>query len=757
MIMDITLPCTGTITVYNPTNGVKPLARAINGAGAHEWPARSRKPTYSNAILTFDIETTTVPNENYNPDRDRAELSEFNIVFCWQFLFYDPKTKEEIFVFGRKRKDFFLFLKRLQKLVTFTPIIWIHNLAYEYNNMAMDFIKGMDLIDDPPFFKSAVRPLYFRSYGFEFRCSAELTHKSLAKLGSDVGLEKLKSDFDYTKTRFPETELTPLEMEYCYRDVKILALAIAAEIEKYAVQTEQMECVGTLPYTQTGFVRNDIKNVFTKTKAGFNIMNTCHLDLDEFNFITTALWGGYTTANYNYLGAEIEKPLHVDLTSAYPAAMLLFKYPYGLHKSPVEPDFSEWKNYLSMTDTATITEIELHNIALDAKKAPFLPLAKIRNAQGEITANGKIMKLEYGEITLCDVDALLMLGSYGDMYAGPLTDDNVKIRACYRGDKRRLPFPVVATILKYFFGKTEYKGMPDKTIEYALSKQKLNGIYGLACQSLIHNHFILNGEKTVIDYGNDDFTENPTMPYQWAIYVTAYVRRWIYGFIQKLPNLNYWIYSDTDSMFLFDTPETNRLIEEHNKAVLAELEKINSVFPCIPKNKKGVPQYLGFLLNDEPCDIFCTIGAKRYYTIYKGHKEITFAGMSGTKTIIDGENYAAEIAEEYNTEKGADGINVQRLEKMYGSLHDAFLAIRDADEKGVELDYIEGVDSLIGVNVRLDETTPDFKYTAPNGVIYKDRTTYVLKRRSKEYKLIHDLKDLLENFEMEGVTYAGPQ
>ena len=182
------------------------------------------------------------------------------------------------------------------------------------------------------------------------------------------------------------------------------------------------------------------------------------------------------------------------------------------------------------------------------------------------------------------------------------------------------------------------------------------------------------------------------LPYQWAIYITAYVREAIYGNILDLPDWKLYLYADTDSFFTIEDDRVKAQVEKYNEGIKARLEEMREKYPDItPANPKGEIQYLGLLLPEkDDCSGFMTIGAKRYYIKHPdGTVDLTVSGLRATKTWYDKDENDQEIRD---AEHHHNGFNTDRLIKKFGSIERAFQAIRNGEE--CTLEYVEDVDKL---------------------------------------------------------------
>ena len=329
--------------------------------------------------------------------------------------------------------------------------------------------------------------------------------------------------------------------------------------------------------------------------------------------------------------------------------------------------------------------------------------------------------------------------------------DKIEVNRCYTGKKKNLPYAIVERVISFFCGKSELKdvitGDPelDAWTEYcyALSKQLLNGIYGLAAQSLENFEYKINPRTLMVDKSPEpDYKEAKVLPYQIAFQITAYVREAIVSmcnFLCSTPGQKFW-YSDTDSIFCRDTPEARDYVKRWNAERIAELENLEKLyFDIIPVTPKGVKQYLGtFEIEPDTKDSvsFCSIGSKRYYIGYKdGTYSITFSGLRGTKRVYDKKK-----------EKWENGYNTQRLIDMCGGMHEAFLKIK---EDKVILPFVDGIDKLSHFNVR-----GDFMNNTAFGYEVRRPCSYTLVGQDLTLSLNPTLDDFLKSIDFVNLMEA---
>ena len=113
-----------------------------------------------NVYSAFDIETSTVWT---NPDHSLYQVHSF--MYVWQFQL------EEYTIKGRTWDDFFSFLTvlvdaadriRKENNLAVNPllVVWVHNLAYEWQ-----FLSGLyNFQNDECFFRDVRKPIYCRMF-----------------------------------------------------------------------------------------------------------------------------------------------------------------------------------------------------------------------------------------------------------------------------------------------------------------------------------------------------------------------------------------------------------------------------------------------------------------------------------------------------------------------------------------------------------------------------------------------------------------
>lgn len=735
------LPHDGITKIYTPAEGVGLIVNACKTSGYKEY-GRKNKRAYYNTFITFDIETTKLVNELWIPGI-AEQFHYFNYTNCWAVY------GDDFFIFGREISEYFEMLDAVATMLDgIYCMCFVHNLAFEFNNN-VDYFSDAARFEDA-FFRNASTPLYVRDHCIEYRCTAQLTHKSLDQIGKEINYEKLKEDYDYNRLISPKDELSPADINYSYRDVKILWLKMREEIVRYAIQQHKDTNPNVLPLTQTGFVRNDIKKNFSQTPEGRLLLENTALSHELYQFIRPAFYGGNVHGNFRIIAKEQRKAdgkplLHVDITSAYPWAIVTKKFMLHLHHVEEQIDEFTLRTWLRRKDFGIIADVTLFGVTLKPKHIPYIPHDEfsVKSAVvGSTSENGKLIHADALRITLNDTDLRLIYDCYNI--------DELIVNDCYTGIKRYLPYSIRRTVIQYFNSKTTLKNAEGETPEetaylrflYAKEKEKLNGIYGLFACALENVKYVVNPETLEVKPAGDaEYKEASVLPYQIALQVTAYVREVtvnMCNYLCETRGCQFW-YTDTDSIFCLDSEKAREYVEKYNAERVAELEELRKLFFDItPSNPKGEVQYLGSLSYEEDAKeaiSFCTIGAKRYYIGYAdGTYEITFSGLRATKRI-------------YNKEKGCyeNGRNTQRLIEKFGSMQKAFAAIRKGT---VTLPYEEGTDKLGHYNVRAPFVSHQFGYKVERPC------TYTLYPQGLNLSLNASLRWFLESHDFEEVDIA---
>ena len=207
-----------------------------------------------NTIYTLDIETTSylILNGQILPAIKYLELTEEEqkIAEFRSCMYIWTLSINEVVYYGRTWNDLKNFLLRLDYYNSNKKIVFIHNLAFEFQYLKSIF-RFKNVIARK---KHKVMRCEMEDYNIEIHCSYMMSNCALKLLPKVFMLpvEKKVGDLDYTLMRTPATELTKKELGYCEYDCLVVYEYIKRELETYGR-------VDKIPITSTGHVRRELK------------------------------------------------------------------------------------------------------------------------------------------------------------------------------------------------------------------------------------------------------------------------------------------------------------------------------------------------------------------------------------------------------------------------------------------------------------------------------------------------------------------
>lgn len=562
------------------------------------------KQKYLNLACAFDIETTNIND----PDRPYA------FMYQWQFCIDDTvfmgRTWDEYIDFCAVLKEK-LYLCDLRRLV-----VYVHNLPFEFQFMRR-FFAWSDL-----FLKGARNPLKAVADGcIEYRDSYALSNMNLRKFCENtpdvVFMKNNAESYGYSKIRTPETELTQEELSYCYCDVAGLCECIRHLMKE--------DSLAQIPMTSTGYVRRDFRREYKKNKALGAIMRRTRLTPELYRICRAAFRGGDTHASSNYVGLLLNDIQSYDISSSYPAAMLLDKYPATAF-SECDPKF--WLEHNRMPRYAALLYVEFENLEyIGTAGMPYIAIAKCdRISQCRVNDNGRILRCGpdkdgspgYCAMWITDIDLYIIEHEY--------TWTGRRIGRLFISEYGPLPDEHKRQVMHYFRLKTQLKNVPGKEYEYIKAKNRLNAGYGMMVTDIAKRdwsyecgdyvpHPVNLDEKLDAYYKN----KNSFLRYEQGIWVTANARRRLREMIWKVGAD--CVYCDTDSIkFRHDHSAE---FEEYNRGIIERCEAAG----YYADDPSGVRHYLGTWEDDGFYDEFKSLGAKRYIVRQNERYKTTIAGV----------------------------------------------------------------------------------------------------------------------------------
>jgi hypothetical protein len=562
-------------------------------------PAGKKKTKYKDIITAFDIETT------------RIKHIEQSIMYMWQWQFDTEYT-----VIGRTWEQFTALCNSIKSTLKDGEFLctFVHNLSYEFQ-----FLRGIyEYTKDEVFALDSRKVLKASMYNaIEMRCSYIHSNMSLEEYTAKMGAEHGKlsgEEFDYSKMRFPWTELKPMELQYGVNDVLGLVEAIQIEMK------HDNDTLYSFPLTSTGYVRRDAKEAMRQVSHTF--VSAQLPDYRAYTMCSEAFRGGNTHANRYYADQILHNVKSADRSSSYPDVLCNCQFPVSAFFHAGGITYDELLDLINVRKKAVIMRVSMTNVRLRDPYwgSPYLSRDKCRNIHEALYDNGRILQADYIETTITDIDFKIILSEYD-------FDDFVPFDVCH-ARYGNLPKPLIETTIKYYEDKTSLKGLDGQELYYIKSKNKLNSIYGMMAQDPV---------KQTIDFIDNDFWKHSDNPeelliasnkkaflcYQWGVWTTAWARYRLEEGIRLAGDG--FVYSDTDSVkYLYDIDWN-----AYNK----EREKDSKKSGAYATDPKGVTHYMGVYEIETDGDgyyEFATLGAKKYCYREAPNKDlhITIAGVT---------------------------------------------------------------------------------------------------------------------------------
>lgn len=557
---------------------------------------------YMDVVCAFDIETTRL-----------ADIEQ-SIMYIWQFQIGNDYT-----VIGRTWPEYLSFIQGLLSQIPSdrSIVVYVHNLSYEFT-----FLKGIYKFDSGEVFAVDSRKVLkctMYNKRIEYRCSYLQTNMSLAEFTKKMKVQHQKlPDYNYTGIRYPWTELTPAELDYCVNDVVGLVEAIQAEMLR------DNDNLYSIPITSTGYVRRDVKAAM-KTISHFYISDI-QPDYELYQLLHEAFRGGNTHANRYYATADgepqiVENVKSADRSSSYPDVICNCDFPIRpfVKAKNTSADFvidtliKKHKKPVIMR--CSLADVKLKNPYFGA---PYLAKAKCKTVLKGVYDNGRILRADYIETTITDIDLKILQMEY-DFILTPYI--------VYYSSYGKLPQALRDVVIKYYKGKTELKNVAGQEVYYMKYKNLLNSIYGMMATNPVkisilfddnaEEQFQLSTEKTEEDLLQEN-KRRAFVAYQWGVWVTAWARYMLELGIHMAGDG--FVYADTDSVkYVGDIDWSG-----YNTARI-NASRASGAYATDPQ---GITHYMGVFEPESGYDKFCTMGAKKYAGEHDGKIEITIAGVN---------------------------------------------------------------------------------------------------------------------------------
>ena len=606
-----------------------------------------KKVSYNNCIIMADTETSrnTIKKSKNVTRLPSGYTARDNHVCAWTISIRAFELNI-CTLWGHKPSTFCDTLAEIIKqLDGDITLVYFHNMAYDYTFlrrfMFKKFGKPIKALNIKPHY-----PLFLRfANGLEIRDSLILAQKSLDMWAKDLKVphQKAVGKWNYKKYRSQKAKYNKNELEYIEHDT------LAGVECLNATMNSLKKNVFSMPYTSTGIIRYDIRKIGLDNGAN-DLFKLIAPTYEQYIKLTKLFHGGYVHANRFYIDTLITELEHglvecYDFASSYPFCMLVFKYP--MERFTPIPDMKLSEIAEKGKNTAYMFKwigykVKLRNPNISNPSLQFSKCVK-NTCINPVLDNGRILECDYLEIYMNEIDAEVIVKQYTAQKSVC-----VEVEAAY---KDYLPRWFTDYVFGLFKAKCELKYEENREVDYAISKTRVNGCFGLTSQKSL-------AEEIIEDYETTDCTEayksqyadleekerevmerkdyekylkrkNNVLPYFWGCWITSYAFRNLFTLSEcVLPEDQggLLLYNDTDSGYAIGWDKDK--IKAYNDKCL-ELLRANGYDSVNIKGHTftlGVAEHEG--LKDEYSE-FKVMGAKRYAGRCKKDNEIhiTVAGV----------------------------------------------------------------------------------------------------------------------------------
>ena len=479
---------------------------------------------------TADFETST-PSWLIKDNRARV----------WAFSMCEIGNPQNI-KYGTDINDFFQFLQNTRE----NYLLYFHNLKYDAQYILnwlfendYKFIKDKKerksktfttLISDMGQFYSI--EIYFDVKNKKhinkvtIYDSLKILNFSVEKIAKDFNLPIRKLNLDYERYREEGYQLQKYEIDYIINDVKIMALAL----EIMFLENLTKMTIGSNALSNYKELTPNFERIFPE------------LSQDLHKILKKSYRGGFTYLNPLYENKETGKLIVLDVNSLYPSVMVNDTLPYGT------PIF-----YTGKYKEDLLYPLYIQTISCSFKiKEGKIPTIQIKN-------NIMFLANEYLEssndeiitLTLTNVDLKLFFEHY-DVY--DLTFEYGFKFMCRKG--------MFEDYINYWSDRKIQAKKEDNNAVYKIAKLMLNSLYGKFGTSVETRSKYPYYEDGQVKYEMSDIEVRKGVYLPVATFITSYARLKTISTSQKIRDytlkkygVDYYIYSDTDSIHMLELPE----------------------------------------------------------------------------------------------------------------------------------------------------------------------------------------------------------
>lgn len=610
-----------------------------------------QKGTWNDVLIAADTETSKSHEVSSDPMPNHVVAWTISIraYHCNIVTLYGSRPSQMIIAFQKIRDT----------LKGDDIYVYFHNLAYDYVFLRLFFFQSFGT----PVKELNTKPHYPIMLKFEngiiLKDSLILAQCKLEKWANDLNVHHKKAvgswDYDLIRDQEDIPSFTRAELKYIENDT----LALVECLDALCIKLNKS--VASLPYTATGIVREEIREIGKENNAHRDFLRKAS-DLEQQNKMEKLYHGGFCHASRFHIGdlLDDENTEGADFVSSYPFCLIAFKYPGKFIKldKKIGPDYI----LRNSDDYAFIFRANFLNISL---KDHYYPMPALQASKCDHTINadidnGRIKKAGYVSLYICEQDLIVL----NDIYKW----DTCICSEVEVANKSYLPRWFTDYVYERYADKCKMKPKKkEDPVGYSLAKARVNLLYGLTVQKPIRDNFVevtepgeykINREGDTdhfesgeyrIDFDKDPgelyekFINNPNsiLNYSIGVYCTAYAFRNLFllgdcvnkcykpvTFLDGHREFAYpfhWYYSDTDSCYSDDWNKDK--IAEYNERC-KKLLKDNNYGPVVVEGKE---YWLGIaeIDSDSVYSEFTVLGSKRYAgrSVEDGKLHITVAGV----------------------------------------------------------------------------------------------------------------------------------
>lgn len=458
----------------------------------------------------------------------------------WAYALCEIGTNE--FYYGNSIEDFINFCANPRENYK----LWFHNLKFDGEYIFSYLLSNgytcikdkkeranktfTTLISDMGQFYSI--EIYFEIKGSRINKvtiydSFKVLAFSVDKIAKDFDLPIRKLEIDYKKFREVGHILTEEEIDYIRNDVEIMARALDIMFKRKLTKM-------TIGSDALGFYKSNLKYF--------------HIYYPELPFeidadIRKSYKGGFTYLNPLYKEKEVENGIVLDVNSLYPSVMMDAKLPFGqplffdgeYKKDSLYPLYIQRLSCRFKVKEGMIPTIQIKG------NLSFLPNEYLESSNDEIVT-----------LTLTNIDLELFLKHYEvkDLY--------------YQGGWKFKQIKGLFDEYINFWSEQKINAKKDNNPSlYKISKLMLNSLYGkFAKNPVVRSKYPYLDEYGVVNYSCYPAEVTKGLYIPTGTFITAYARyktittsQLIRDYTKEKYGVDYYIYSDTDSIHMRELPE----------------------------------------------------------------------------------------------------------------------------------------------------------------------------------------------------------